>query len=303
MSFEYIEFHNAYGEGKATFVIDLRSLPPEILVSFRISQLNLSQPIEDAITGIGNQHEADPDREPVPHIDEITFLNTVYECKASQLVKIEYVYIDPNEFCAAVLYIKITRPLEPGSEYYFEVQHLIDDNIIVGGSTYVIRSVNEVPMLRRPEFEVREEEFSDLVYFHPWLDPPPQLKKRAVPSWASIKDVIRSWRVDIDQDHVASIKYNIMNGNIHNILAIPNETAIIAKIEPTGAGRLVMELPRIILDAKNESNEDTRFKVTIDGSDSSENYDEIFTSDSIRVLSLVFDSTTYRIQIKGNTMI
>ena len=175
---EYIEFHNAYGEGKATFVIDLKNLPPEILVSFRLSRLNLSQPIGDAITGIQNAHEADPDREPVPEVAGITFENKVYECIPSHLVKIEYVYIDPNEFCAAVLYINIKKPLKPESEFYFEVQQIINDNIIVGGSTYVIRSVDEMPMMYRDEFEVKEEEISNHTYINPWLNPPPQFKKK-----------------------------------------------------------------------------------------------------------------------------
>jgi predicted nucleic acid-binding Zn-ribbon protein len=301
LDYEYIEFHNAYGEGKATLVIDLRNLPPEIIVSFRLSRLSLSQPIEDAMTGVGNKHEADPDREPVPEVDEITFENMVYECKPSKIVKIEYVYIDPNEFCAAVLYINITRPLSPGSEYYFEVQQLINDDVLVGGSTYVIRSVDDAPRLTRSQFEEKEEEVSADSYIHPWLNPPVQFKQKQLPPWISIKDIVTTWRIQTDNDHSSLIRFTIKNALLINMDAIIDEKKIIAKIQPTDSGKFVIELPRYVIDA-TDNNKDSKFNITKNGSDLPESYEEIFTNDSTRVLSIDFENTTNEIHIKGTTM-
>jgi hypothetical protein len=50
---EYVEFHNPAGVPRsASFVLDLRTLPPEIRVSFALTPLTTAGPLASAITGI-----------------------------------------------------------------------------------------------------------------------------------------------------------------------------------------------------------------------------------------------------------
>lgn len=78
---------------------------------------------------------------------------------------------------------------------------------------------------------------------------------------------------------------------------------MIAQIQPSDLGKLIIELPRYVIDAKNENKEDTKFIVTMNGSETTESYEEKFTDESVRVLSIDFKSTTNKIQIKGTYMI
>jgi hypothetical protein len=72
---EYLEFHNPAGVYRsASFVLDLRALPPEIRVSFALTPLTTAGPLDSAITGIyipGAEHRPGLAAELVPWLDRI----------------------------------------------------------------------------------------------------------------------------------------------------------------------------------------------------------------------------------------
>jgi hypothetical protein len=63
---EYVEFHNPTDAPQVSDVrFDLRGLPPELRVSFRLAEVKTADPLEDAIVGVSASREATPDDPPL----------------------------------------------------------------------------------------------------------------------------------------------------------------------------------------------------------------------------------------------
>jgi hypothetical protein len=198
---EYIEFHNSsFSVRTASLVFDLQSLPPELRLRIRLSQLDTLRALPDSISGAHPVSLVDePQLEPgdsgkVPFgiVDKIgsiiadltrggakrsmhsykpitSFGATEYEAEPSALVTISDVQIPAFGFVAARFSVENAGKLEPGSEYRFQVQQVVKDQV-VGGSVYVVRIAGErtVPVWDGKLEEVQMEQ--KLEHLPPWIE-------------------------------------------------------------------------------------------------------------------------------------
>jgi photosystem II stability/assembly factor-like uncharacterized protein len=175
---EYIEFHNPDPEPRiADLVFDLRSLPPQLQMWLRLSELKTDAPLEKSLTGIETiYHLGLPDQvkatllagvergEEVlewlerwlhrfeqelggsyqadrpchkPH-PGLRFTPPIYRAKPASLVSVKGVHLPPHGAGAALMVVENHGELPKGSAYRFEVQQVVGRHVI-GGCTYVIR--------------------------------------------------------------------------------------------------------------------------------------------------------------------
>src|SRR5215216_572937 len=141
---EYIEFHNPTSFSREAILrFDLHSLPPEIKVSFQLTRLRTVKPLEESINGVSKVRKLKRKGEKYEETGKkgkktIRFLDYVFEAAPSAIVEINGVIFKPYEFYAALLSIRNRGELAKGSEYQFEIQQIVKQEI-VGGSTYVVR--------------------------------------------------------------------------------------------------------------------------------------------------------------------
>jgi hypothetical protein len=175
---EYIEFHNPGPELRvADLVFDLRSLPPQLQMWLRLSELKTEAPLEKSLTGIETIHRpglsdhvkaallagaerggevlewlerwlhrfehelggSHHDHRPChkPH-PGLRFAPPIYRAKPASLVSVKGVHLLAHGAGAALMVIENHGELPKGSEYRFQVQQVVGGRVI-GGSTYVIR--------------------------------------------------------------------------------------------------------------------------------------------------------------------
>ena len=95
------------------------------------------------------------------------------------------------------------------------------------------------------------------------------------------------------------IKYNITGGKLLGIVADNDRTTLVSIMAPGGnGGKLVIEIPRNVLDAKAIENDDTKFEIKID--DNGVDYKEIGNSDKARILEINFNKDNRIIEITGS---
>ncbi len=216
---EYIEFHNPESSMReASLVFDLSNLPPQLSVSFRLTRLETVGPLPDSVTGVAKIRQPGlPERisgccssllrwlgwfiqwlgcwvenlgrciiglplkscRQGPKVKLPVFEPTIYEASPSSLAEVKGVRIPPFGLCAALLSIRNKGTLEEGSEYRFEIQQRIKEEV-AGGSTYVVRIAGErklpspfVPPTMRTDLDPRElerieREGEKLKYVPPW---------------------------------------------------------------------------------------------------------------------------------------
>lgn len=174
---EYVEFHNPTTEERISeIVFDLRPLPPQLRLWFRLTELDTVLPLDQAITGIAAVHRpgvvgearhllaegvealeavlhrldswldrarqrlgGEPEHDgPQKRRPLPRFAPPVYQAKPSALVAVRGVRLRGFGSGAALLVIGNLGDLPEGSEYRFQAQQLVDGRV-VGGCTYVVR--------------------------------------------------------------------------------------------------------------------------------------------------------------------
>jgi hypothetical protein len=216
---EYIEFHNpSSAPREASLVFDLRALPPQIALSFRLTKVATAAPLGTSLSGVASVRPLSlrdrlmnafghvfrclgrflawlgcwvenfgrwllnvplrPCRRP-PEIALPKFAPEIYEASPSSLVEVRGVKLPAFGSCAALLAIRNTGTLESGSEYTFQVQQRVNDQL-VGGSTYVVRIAGEKRVKPRVTVDAHrtdldlaklqriEREAEPLKYVPPW---------------------------------------------------------------------------------------------------------------------------------------
>jgi hypothetical protein len=169
---EYIEFNNPTGAARvATFLIQARTLPPELRLSFMLSKLQTVQPLPASITGVVSTTGGDSPNDH-PDLDEhlLGFLEgieeqieeafedlsewvkdwdrddksragapqpPVYVGLPATNVTITGVQLPPFGAASMAFRIENRGALPPGSRYTFHVQQIVG-GIVVGGSAYVV---------------------------------------------------------------------------------------------------------------------------------------------------------------------
>jgi hypothetical protein len=202
---EYVEFHNPTEHERETdLVFDLRRLPAELRVCLRLTDLATSRPLDQALVGVehrgalqrakeemlewveAGEHvvrwldgalesaeraldavEPERRREPVHPLPR--FAQPIYVAKPSALVELRGVRLGGFAYAAALIAIEKRSELPPGSEYRFDVQQRIREQI-VGGSTFVVRIAGIPRVPKRPQPIGPEGEGGDHdVGLPPWL--------------------------------------------------------------------------------------------------------------------------------------
>ena len=97
------------------------------------------------------------------------------------------------------------------------------------------------------------------------------------------------------------IKYQITGGKLTGISAEKDNTTILVNVSATSNGKLIVELPRNVVDSKKQGNVDDNFAVFLDGQYSID--DEIRTNAQSRTLMVGFGNGTSVIEITGTHIV
>ena len=103
------------------------------------------------------------------------------------------------------------------------------------------------------------------------------------------------------KDKTFPIKYNITKGKLLGIVGDKDKTTMIFLLGGTSDnGKLTVELPRNVLDAKSQGNTDTKYHVKIDNKDV--DYKEVGTNLNARILQIDFSKDDRMMEIAGTQM-
>ena len=103
------------------------------------------------------------------------------------------------------------------------------------------------------------------------------------------------------KDKTFPIKYNITMGKLLGIVGDKDKTTMIFLLGGTSDnGKLTVELPRNVLDAKSQGNTDTKYHVKIDNKDV--DYKEVGTNLNARILQIDFSKDDRMMEIAGTQM-
>lgn len=185
VTMKYIEFHNPRPSPREVdFLLDLRGLPPELALSFRLTPLETARPLSESIVGarqVGRAHVsllaaaralavrllklvlAVVERRPRPRFVHLcAFAPAVYEADRSALVEVRGARLGPYGWGAALLSLRNTGRLEPEGEFRFDVLQRRGEGDagakLVGGATYVVRIAGVPEMAASSEDRPPEEE-------------------------------------------------------------------------------------------------------------------------------------------------
>jgi hypothetical protein len=104
------------------------------------------------------------------------------------------------------------------------------------------------------------------------------------------------------KDKTFPIKYNITMGKLLGIVGDKDKSTLIFILGGTlDNGKLTVELPRNVMDAKSQGNTDTKYNVRIDNK--GVDYKEIGTNLNARVLQIDFGKDDRMMEIAGTQMI
>ena len=104
------------------------------------------------------------------------------------------------------------------------------------------------------------------------------------------------------KDKTFPIKYNITMGKLLGIVGDKDKSTLILLLGGTlDNGKLTVEIPRNVMDAKSQGNADTKFNVRIDNK--GVDYKEIGTNLNARVLQIDFGKDDRTMEIAGTQMI
>lgn len=94
------------------------------------------------------------------------------------------------------------------------------------------------------------------------------------------------------------VKYNITNGKVLGLVADNDKATIVAVLGSQGdKGKLTIELPRNVIDAKGQGNKDAKFVVRID--DKGIDYKETANNLKARVLQIDFGKDDRVVEFTG----
>lgn len=103
------------------------------------------------------------------------------------------------------------------------------------------------------------------------------------------------------KDKTFPIKYNITKGKLLGIVGDKDKTTLVFILGGTSDnGKLAIELPRNVLDAKSQGNTDTKYNVRIDNK--GVDYKELGTNLNARILQIGFNKDDRMLEIAGTQM-
>src|SRR5215467_6469603 len=103
------------------------------------------------------------------------------------------------------------------------------------------------------------------------------------------------------KDKTFPIKYNVTQGKLLGIVGDKDKTTLVFLLGSTADnGKLTIELPRNVLDAKSQGNTDTKFNVRIDNK--GVDYKELAANLNARILQIGFNKDDRMLEIVGTQM-
>jgi hypothetical protein len=103
------------------------------------------------------------------------------------------------------------------------------------------------------------------------------------------------------KDKTFPIKYNITQGKLLGIVGDKDKTTLVFILGgASDNGKLTLELPRNVLDAKTQGNADTKYNVRIDNK--GVDYKELATNLNARILQIGFNKDDRMLEIAGTQM-
>jgi len=97
------------------------------------------------------------------------------------------------------------------------------------------------------------------------------------------------------------IKYQITGGKLAGISAEKDNTTLLVNVSATSNGKLIIELPRNVIDSKKQGNVDDNFAIFEDGQYAGD--EEIRTNAQSRTLMVGFDNGTSVIEVTGTHIV
>lgn len=103
------------------------------------------------------------------------------------------------------------------------------------------------------------------------------------------------------KDKTFPIKYNMTKGKLLGIVGDKDKTTLVFILGGTSDnGKLTLEIPRNVLDAKSQGNTDTKYNVRIDNK--GVDYKELATNLNARILQIGFNKDDRVLEIAGTQM-
>jgi predicted secreted protein with PEFG-CTERM motif len=110
-----------------------------------------------------------------------------------------------------------------------------------------------------------------------------------------------NFEVNAGDSGTFDIKYSIRGGTVENIVISPEILGLVANIDATDEGTLVLDLPRTFIDAEKQNGKDEKFIILID--DIQTTYEESTSFSTLRTISIDFEKNDSTIQIIGTHVI
>jgi len=109
------------------------------------------------------------------------------------------------------------------------------------------------------------------------------------------------FEVSVEGYGTFDVEYTIKGGTVIDIIAIPEDLAIIVQIKSTDAGTISLDFPRELIEAEKQDGEDDIFIIRIDGGDVA--YQESSTDKDSRVITINFEEGDSDIEIIGTYVV
>lgn len=108
--------------------------------------------------------------------------------------------------------------------------------------------------------------------------------------------------VDKTSGQVFNVNYTITGGKVKSMTLDQQNLSLVALIEPKSKGSITFKIPRLLIDAKTNSNVDESFLVFIND-DEINSFNETSSDSNYRVLIIPFSEEDSKIDIIGTTVI
>jgi hypothetical protein len=98
-------------------------------------------------------------------------------------------------------------------------------------------------------------------------------------------------------DKTYPIKYQITGGKVNGVSIEKDKSTMLVNLSSTSNGKLIIELPRNVIDSKKQGNVDDNYAVFVDGQNTVAN--EITNNNQVRILEIDFDNGSQQLELSG----
>ena len=118
---------------------------------------------------------------------------------------------------------------------------------------------------------------------------------------ADIIKITKDFPVDAGNSGIFDVKYTINGGTVESIDIDAENLGLLVKINSSGDGKIILELPREYIDAEKQNGNEEVFIILIN--DSQTTYEQIQSDSTVRTIGINFEKGDSEIQIIGTYVI